>query len=155
MEDSCEEGGRRKAGGERSGGREEQVLCTGERDEGVAGKRKKATVERLFRSEMKGADGERAISKGNIITFSYLLLERSGGGKRKGEEGGRRRHRGAFKSNNPSLRYTRSSSSSLFTFQPNLSILLYISPPFSPASRYFLQVSQPPTHSPAPLTHCY
>lgn len=65
-------------------GREEQVLCTGKRDEGVVRKKKKATVERLFHLEMKGADGERAISKGNIITFSYLLLEHSGGGR--GEE---------------------------------------------------------------------
>lgn len=40
--------------------------------------------------EMKGADGERAISKGNIITFSYLLLEHSGGGRGGEKEGGER-----------------------------------------------------------------
>lgn len=40
--------------------------------------------------EMKGADGERAISKGNIITFSYLLLEHSGGGKKRRGGGGKR-----------------------------------------------------------------
>lgn len=63
-------------------------MCTGKRDEGVVRKKKKATVERLFHLEMKGADGERAISKGNIITFSYLLLEHSGGGRgrKEGEE---------------------------------------------------------------------
>lgn len=37
--------------------KKEQVLCTGKRDEGVVRKRKKATVERLFHFEMKGADG--------------------------------------------------------------------------------------------------
>lgn len=79
--------------------------------------------------EMKGADGERAISKGNIITFSYLLLEHSGGGRgrkdedeEEEEEGRGRRRRGAFKSNNPSLRYTRVSRS----HSPLLT--LYISP---------------------------
>lgn len=56
------------------------------------GKKKKPAVEKLFHFEMKG---ERVISKGNIITFSYLLLECCGGGR--GEEG---EHRGAFKSNN-------------------------------------------------------
>lgn len=104
--------------------------------------------------EMKGADGERAISKGNIITFSYLLLEHSGGGKkRRGGEARGWRLRGAFKSNNPSPRYTRFSCShspptppsSLFTFHPNLSISLYISPPFS--------ISRPPrTHIPSLLS---
>lgn len=38
----------------------------------VCGK-KEAAVEKLFHLEMKGADGEGVISKGNIITFSYLL----------------------------------------------------------------------------------
>lgn len=52
-------------------------------------------VEKLFHLEMKGADRERVISKGNIITFSYLLLECCGGGQGRGGE-----HRGAFKSNN-------------------------------------------------------
>lgn len=123
MEDSCKEG---KEVRERRRGREEQVLCAGKRDEGVVRKKKKATVERLFRSEMKGADGERAISKGNIITFSYLLLEHSGGGRGRKEErgeGGRWWHRGAFKSNNPSLRYARSSHSHL----PSFLLPLYIS----------------------------
>lgn len=109
------------------------MLCSGKRDEGSSENKKKATVERLFHLEMKGADGERAISKGNIITFSYVLLEHCGGGRgRKEAEGRGWRRRGAFKSNNPSLRYTRfshsHSPSSLFTFHPNLSILLYISP---------------------------
>lgn len=113
----------------------------GKRDEGAVRKNKNATVERLFHLEMKGTDGKQAISKGNIITFSYLLLEHCGGGRgRKGEEGGERRgrwRRGAFKSNNPSLRYIHFFSHSrppppclphrsLITFGPNLSILLYI-----------------------------
>lgn len=43
--------------------------------------------------EMKGVDGEQAISKGNIITFSYLLLEPCGGGRgRRGEDGGAEEH---------------------------------------------------------------
>lgn len=98
-------------------------------------KNKHATVERLFHLEMKGVDGEQAISKGNIITFSYLLLEPCGGGRgRRGEEEGRGWwRRGAFKSNNPSLRYIHFFSHSpphLVTFRPNLSISLYV-PPFS------------------------
>lgn len=84
---------------------------------------------------MKGVDGEQAISKGNIITFSYLLLEPCGGGRgRSGEEEGRGWwRRGAFKSNNPSLRYIHFFSHSpphLVTFRPNRSISLYV-PPFS------------------------
>lgn len=97
-------------------------------------KNKHATVERLFHLEMKGVDGEQAISKGNIITFSYLLLEPCGGGRgRRGEEGRGWWRRGAFKSNNPSLRYIHFFSHSpphLVTFRPNLSISLYV-PPFS------------------------
>lgn len=42
------------------------------------GEKKKLAVEKLFHFEMKG---ERVISKGNIITFSYLFLECCGGGQ--------------------------------------------------------------------------
>lgn len=46
--------------------------------------------------EMKGADGERAISKGNIITFhtsSWSTVGEEGGGKkRRGEDGGAEEH---------------------------------------------------------------
>ena len=131
--------------------------------------------------DMKGADGERAISKGNIITFSYLLLEHSGGGRgRKDkaeeeeeaaeEEGRGERRRGAFKSNNPSLRCTGTSRShsphSLFTFHPNPSILLYISPlsssslnfSFSPdspfISTFYRSLPTSSTH-PQHLAHCH
>lgn len=46
------------------------MLCSGKRDDGVVeGKKKKPAVEKLFRFQMKGADGEGVISKGNIITF--------------------------------------------------------------------------------------
>lgn len=45
-------------------------------------KERKATVESLFHLEMKATDRAAAISKGNIITFSNLLLERCGGGTR-------------------------------------------------------------------------
>lgn len=119
------------------------------------GKRKKATVERLFHLEMKGADGERAISKGNIITFSYLLQEHGGGGegrKDEGEEEGWKwRHRGAFKSNNPSLRYTRSSHSHSLHFN-----LISQSDCTSPPPPPGLPLS--PLHrflSLTPLTRCY
>lgn len=70
------------------------MLCTGKRDDGVVGwwgGRKKPAVEKLFHFEMKGADGERVISKGNIITFSYLLLECCGGGQER-REGGAEEH---------------------------------------------------------------
>lgn len=66
------------------------MLCSGKRDEGSSENKRKATVERLFHLEMKGADGERAISKGNIITFSYLLLEHCGGGRGEERSGGPR-----------------------------------------------------------------
>lgn len=46
----------------------------------VLGK-KEAAVEKLFHLEMKGAVREGVISKGNIITFSYLLLECCGEGQ--------------------------------------------------------------------------
>lgn len=45
------------------------------------GKKKKPAVEKLFHFKMKRADRVRVISKGNIITFSYLLLECCGGGQ--------------------------------------------------------------------------
>lgn len=120
-------------------------------------KNKHATVERLFHLEMKGVDGEQAISKGNIITFSYLLLEPCGGGRgRRGEEEGRGWwRRGAFKSNNPSLRYIHFFSHSpphLVTFRPNLSISLYV-PPFSTCGFFPLLsdalffFSHPPPHA--------
>lgn len=127
-------------------------------------KNKHATVERLFHLEMKGVDGEQAISKGNIITFSYLLLEPCGGGRgRRGEEEGRGWwRRGAFKSNNPSLRYIHFFSHSpphLVTFRPNLSISLYV-PPFSTcgffpllsAALFFLHLFTSATPRPHP-TH--
>ena len=42
MEDGCGEGEEKKTVRERRrGGREEQVLCTGKRDEGAVGKRRK------------------------------------------------------------------------------------------------------------------
>lgn len=44
------------------------------------GEKKKPAVEKLFHFKMKRADRVRVISKGNIITFSYLLLECCGGG---------------------------------------------------------------------------
>lgn len=62
-------------------------MWTGKRDDGGVcvceggGGGKKPAVEKLFHFEMKGADRERVISKGNIITFSYLLLECCGGGQ--------------------------------------------------------------------------
>lgn len=122
-------------------------------------KNKHATVERLFHLEMKGVDGEQAISKGNIITFSYLLLEPCGGGRgRRGEEEGRGWwHRGAFKSNNPSLRYIH-----FFSHSPPTSLHFvlisqshYTSLPSPPAGSflYFLPLffsytfSHPPPHA--------
>lgn len=61
---------------------ERDMCCVQEREMMVLwGKKKKPAVEKLFHFEMKGADGERVISKGNIITFSYLLLECCGGGQ--------------------------------------------------------------------------
>lgn len=50
----------------------------------VEGGEKKPALEKLFHFEMKGADRERVISKGNIITFSYFLLECCGGGQGRG-----------------------------------------------------------------------
>lgn len=44
---------------------------------------KEAAVEKLFHLEMKGGDGERVISKGNI-TLSYLFLKWCGEGRKGG-----------------------------------------------------------------------
>lgn len=52
--------------------------------------KKEAAVEKLFHLEMKGAVGEGVISKGNIITFSYLLLECCGEGQ--GRRGSTEKH---------------------------------------------------------------
>lgn len=69
---------------------EERSRCFAlERADGVVGK-KEAAVEKLFHLEMKGAVGEGVISKGNIITFSYLLPECCGEGQ--GRRGSTEKH---------------------------------------------------------------
>lgn len=77
-------------GGEEELKKREKMM--GSKKEQVVRKRERGR-QRQLHLNMKGTDRARAISKGNIITFLYILLESDGG----------RATGGSFKSNNPSL----------------------------------------------------